>query len=73
MVTENCAVHDNRLKHLEESDRDQWEHINGLHADIGRLMQRWVPAWVSLVLTVAGFVTGSALTFAGMMIRFALH
>ena len=71
MVSENCAVHDNRLKHLEESDRDQWEHINGLHADFSRLMQRWVPAWVSLVLTVAGFVTGSALTFAGMMIKFA--
>jgi len=72
MVSESCAVHDNRLKHLEDSDRDQWGHINELHSDYTKLMQRWVPAWVSLVLAVSGFVTGSALTFAGMMIKFAL-
>jgi|GEM_PF-4169626 len=71
MAEQPCAVHDTRIKHLEESARDQWEHINGLQTDFSRLMQRWVPAWVSLVLTMAGFVTGSALTFAGMMIKFA--
>jgi len=61
-----CAVHTEKLTKLEKSDEDQWKHINSIHDQLGRL----VPVWTTLVLMAMSALTASALTFAGMMVKF---
>lgn len=60
-----CDVHTEKLRKLEEETSDQWKHINKLEG----MMHKLVPFWVALVLMVMSFVTGGALTFAGMILR----
>lgn len=68
MTTEQkCDVHTEQIDTLKKETRDQWDHINGLEKALSKL----VPVWLTIVLTVMGGITGSALTFAGMMIKFA--
>ncbi len=59
------AVQDEQITQLKESDKDQWTHINGLE----KAMRKLIPIWVTVVLMAMSAVTGSALTFAGMIIR----
>ena len=65
-MTDN-AVQDEQITQLKESDKDQWDHINGLE----KAIQKLVPVWVTVVLMAMSAITASALTFAGMMIKFA--
>lgn len=58
----NLKIADTDLKTV---DNEQWTAIN----DIRNFMHKLVPMWVTFVLTAAGFITGSALTFAGMLIK----
>lgn len=58
----NLKIADTDLKTV---DNEQWIAIN----DIRNFMHKLVPMWVTFVLTAAGFITGSALTFAGMLIK----
>ena len=46
---------------------DQWGHINKLE----EMMRKLVPVWTTIVLRVMSGLTGSALTFAGMIIKFS--
>ncbi len=65
-----CKEHSGITKavdNLEKSDEQQWEEINGLK----KMLSKYVPAWVTLILMVMSGITGSALTFAGMIIKFA--
>ena len=64
---QKCDVHDEQITQLKTSDSDQWEHINNLESALHKL----VPVWTALVLMVMSGLTGSALTFAGMIIKFA--
>jgi hypothetical protein len=64
---QNSAVQANEIEHLICSDKEQWEHINGLE----KALQKFVPVWTTIVLTVMGTVTGSALTCAVMFVKFA--
>ena len=50
---------------LGETDNSQWTAIN----DIRNFMHKLVPVWVTVVLMALSAITGSALTFAGMIIR----
>ena len=61
----DLAVHTEQITQLKESDNDQWEHINGLEKALHRL----VPVWTTVVLMAMSAITGSALTFAGMIIK----
>lgn len=63
----NNAVQAEQITQLKNSDKDQWDHITGLEKALTKL----IPVWTTVVLTLAGFITGSALTFAGLVIRFA--
>jgi len=62
----DLAVHTTQIEQLKKSDDEQWEHINGLEKALHRL----VPVWTTVVLMVMSAMTGSALTFAGMIIKF---
>lgn len=67
---EKCDAHsgfEKSIENLEKSDVDQWIHINSIEAALPRL----VPVWVVIVLMVSSALTASALTFAGMIIRFS--
>lgn len=69
MAKEKCDAHsgfEKSIENLEKSDIDQWTHINKIEAALPRL----VPVWVALVLMLMSGLTGSALTFAGMIIKF---
>jgi len=69
MAKERCDAHsgfEKSIENLEKSDVDQWTHINKIEAALPRL----VPVWVALVLMLMSGLTGSALTFAGMIIKF---
>ncbi len=63
----DCAVHGEKIRQLEASDKTQWEHINKWNDTI----RKYVPVWVTIVLMAMSGITGAALTFAGMMIKFA--
>lgn len=70
LAIEVCPEHSgitSSLDSLKDSDKSQWEHINGIEKALSHL----VPVWTAIVLMVMGTVTGSALTFAGMMFKFA--
>lgn len=59
------AVIETEVATLKRSDTDQWEAIS----DIRQFMRKLIPIWTATVLMAASFITGSALTFAGMVIR----
>lgn len=63
----DLAVQAEQIKQLRTSDADQWKKINKLEEWLKKL----VPVWVTISLMVMSGVTGSALTFAGMIIKFA--
>ncbi len=63
----DCSGYTARVENLEKSDETQWEHINKIEATLPKL----VPVWVTVVLMVMSGLTGSALTFAGMIIKFS--
>ena len=58
-------VHEEQIRHLEKSDEDQWEHITTLETT----MSKRVPIWVTIVLMAMSAMTGSAFTFATMIMR----
>ena len=68
---ERIGIVETEVDNLKGSDTDQWSAINRLKEKFDLLMRKWVPVWVTVVLTVMGTITGSALTFAGMIIKFA--
>lgn len=68
-MDEFCKAHSGVIADLDNLKSDgieQWRHINSIEDRLPKL----VPIWVTIVLTVMGALTGSALTFAGMMLRF---
>ena len=66
---ERIGIAEAEVDNLKISDSNQWTAINKLKERFDLLMRKWVPVWVTVVLTVMGTITGSALTFAGMIIR----
>jgi len=64
-VETKIAVIESEVQTLKKSDNDQWDAIN----DIRQFMRKLIPVWVTVVLMVLSGITGSALTFAGMVIR----
>jgi len=71
MAIEKCEAHSGLTKsidNLEKSDIDQWTHINKIEAALPRL----VPVWVAIVLMLMSGLTGSALTFAGMILKLSV-
>jgi len=66
-INRPCDVHAQQIKTLEQSDSDQWDRINKTETALRKL----VPVWTTVILMVMSFVTGSALTFSGMVIKFA--
>jgi len=70
MTEGQCQKHSGvaeAIKNLQQSDTDQWEHINRIEAALPKL----IPVWVTVVLMVMSAVTASALTFAGMWMKFS--
>lgn len=65
-VNAPCDVHEQQIKQLEKDTDEQWTHIN----DVEKSLRKLVPIWTTIVLMVMSAVTGSALTFAGMIVRF---
>jgi len=61
-----CDIHETKIERLEKDTTDQWLHINNLEETVRKL----VPIWTTVVLMVMSGLTGSALTFAGMIIKF---
>lgn len=62
-----CVQHTERIDRLIKDTDSQWNHINGLE----KAIQKLVPVWITIVLMVMSGLTGSALTFAGMIIKFS--
>ena len=62
-----CDVHSTEIERLQKDTEDQWAHINGIESALRKL----VPVWVTAVMTLMGTLTGSALTVAVMMVKFA--
>jgi hypothetical protein len=54
-------------ENLKQTDDLQWDEINGLKKALTRL----VPVWTTVVLMAMSALTASALTFAGMVIKFS--
>ena len=70
MVKEKCEAHsgfEEAIDNLKQSDTDQWDHINKIEAALPKLL----PVWVTIVLMVMSGLTASALTFAGMWMKFS--
>lgn len=66
---ERIGIIEAEVGNLKDSDSKQWAAIETLKEKFDLLMRKWVPVWVTLVLTMMGTITGSALTFAMMMIK----
>jgi hypothetical protein len=62
---ERIGIVETEVNTLVKSDDDQWTAINRIR----EYMRKLVPIWVTVVLMVASGITGSALTFAGMIVR----
>jgi hypothetical protein len=65
-----CQAHSgvkSDIDNLKKSDKSQWEHITTLEEKVGKL----VPVWITIILMAMSALTGSALTFAGMILKFA--
>ena len=66
---EKCEAHsgiEEAIENLKESESQQWKHIDAIEKALPRLM----PLWVTVILMVMSGITGSALTLAGMIIKF---
>ena len=66
---ERIGIVETEVENLKESDTGQWSSIEKLKERFDLLMRKWVPVWVTLTLTAMGTITGSALTFAGMLLK----
>ena len=67
---EKCEAHsglNEAIENLKKSDEEQWDHINKIEEVLPKLL----PLWVTVVLMIMSGLTGSALTFAGMIIKFS--
>jgi len=62
-----CEVHGEQISQLRTSDDRQWIKLN----EHDSLFRKYVPLWTTVILMVSSALTGSALTFAGMIIKFA--
>jgi len=65
---EYCDAHSGMIEaieNLKKSDKQQWEHIDIIESKLPKLL----PVWVTVILMVMSGLTGSALTFAGMIIK----
>jgi len=62
-----CDVHSEQIKQLQSSDSKQWDKLN----EHDGLFRKYIPVWMTVVLMVMSGLTGSALTFAGMIIKFS--
>lgn len=62
-----CVQHTERIDRLMGDTAEQWTHINKLED----MMRKLVPVWTTIVLMVMSGVAGSAVTFAGMIIKFS--
>jgi len=63
---QKCDIHETKIARLEKDTTDQWTHIN----KIEDMMRKLVPVWTTVVLMVMSGLTGSALTFAAMIMKF---
>ena len=63
---QDCKVHAEQLRQLTKDTDEQWSHINNMENALRKL----VPVWTTIVLMVMSGLTGSALTFAGMIFKF---
>ena len=61
----DLAVIENNVNRVVKDTDDQWIAIN----DLQKYMRKLVPVWVTIVVSVLTFITGAALTFAGMVLR----
>lgn len=67
---EECKAHSGLkadVENLKKSDSDQWLHITAIETALPKLL----PVWVTIVLMVMSGLTASALTFAGMWMKFS--
>lgn len=63
----DIAVHESQISQLRKETSEQWTAIH----KIEEFMHKLVPIWVTLALMASSALTGAALTFAGMIIKFA--
>ena len=63
----DTAVLESEVIRLKQDTTDQWKAIE----DLRQFMRKLVPVWVTVVISVLTFITGSALTIAIMVIKFA--
>ena len=61
-----CDVHTEQISRLAKDNDEQWTHIN----NVENALRKLVPIWTAVVLMVMSALTGSALTFAGMVFKF---
>ena len=59
--------HSEAIDDLKDQDEKQWAELDKIKSALTKL----IPVWVGGVLTLAGLLTGSALTFAGVIFKFA--
>jgi len=67
---ERIGIVEALVDNLKDSDSNQWSAIDKLKEKFDLLMRKWVPVWMTLMLTGMGAITGSALTFAAMILKF---
>ncbi len=63
----DTAVLESEVIRLKQDTTDQWKAIE----DLRQFMRKLVPVWVTVVISVLTFITGSALTIAIRVIKFA--
>jgi hypothetical protein len=68
---ERIGIVETEIVNLKDSDSKQWSAIDVLKEKYDTLMRKWVPVWVTIGFTIMGAMTGSALTFAGMVMKYS--
>jgi len=63
---ERIGIVESEVVNLKDSDKEQQSEINRIR----EFMRKLIPIWVATVLMAMSAVTASALTFAGMIIKF---
>lgn len=66
-LTERVNHNDAAIVDLKDDNSKQWDEINWLKKALTKL----VPIWVTVVMMAMSFITGSALTYAGLVIKFS--
>lgn len=66
-----CGANTEAISTLKTETAAQWSAITTLRNKLDEIMRKWIPLWVTVVLMIMSGVTGSALTFAGMIIKFS--